>query len=1123
MKQSILALLAAWLAAYRMEPFYTAMLGVSAGLVAAAAMARGMAARIQARSHLDGRPVLVLAAAIVAGVCMLWAATDAVLAWRGQAIVSERLLRLLMPAELSAGQGMTVLRTLLGLPPEGALRLPPAISMPLGLVAATAANLAIAAMLGSALAELVALQSRPDDVLRRERQRAARAQQEAQQKAEQEAQQEAGAGPAAEPDGADASTAPAAQEAADASADAAGVGPLPDDGLGRLYKLLGHWNDLLYVEPRFLRWYQPLTQSLRGLVLVGVLPCALGYMPVPAWVGAAILAVALRIPARSRPPERDTPAEAPADESPEVALAPAPAFVDDPEIAPWLAPVAAAPGRKAAARRVPGRESQPERGAASPANPVLGEILGVLGVSALYAHQARAARAFAGRRSVLLCTPPGSGRALVTDALVLQTVLIDAERVLYLAPDAARARSARARFDARAEASHWKWNVPVAALSEPSEAAAAPGDGQPALVFADPLAVHRELCRHQDRWHPFLSGLGVVVLVDLHEHDGARAAHLAHLLRRLYGAVHRARAATAGDRLLVEGASSGLDIRVLATAEPGIAGVTGFAQRITGCAFERIGPEHDAAPRPAQSTHVVLSGGADGPGRGALGAIQLRDAARARGLRAELEGYDTVLSAAERDPGGPLARAEVEVIVARLSAERGDSLSGQLGRLCHLGAPGVHAAAVPAAVLWQPDPDPLAGRMARALLDPAGEAAPGVGLPAGPRLVVCPESTRIERDHLLCTLAEGEISMEALEQAFSLDRLHAQLAALRAQGRLMTREQRLLDPGQGNVRTLRSVRLAWDDDVHDRMDLSVCSEPWHLVERTTGEVVCSIEGGRGLTAAYPRRVMIAGGRRVIVLEQHVQEQGARRRVLCEPCEDAVVSVPVRCFDIALVERRGMHTAPGAGPHGPGTQSAPGTAPEAAGPRAPGSAERRGSNLRSIGGEVFSLQHRDADIHERVLGVRRYDLGGRALDSTAYDEAVQSRFHGRVAVLGFPAHAITPETLHGLVHAFRICLPALVRHGEDDLDVVALPDDNAIAFVDLHPGGAGFADALTLEVVGRLLRAAHSLVRDCPAACASACPECLHIWSCRAPAEQYQRVDRAGAAALLRALLERRPD
>src|SRR5690606_37668161 len=97
----------------------------------------------------------------------------------GRAIVSERLLRLLVPADLPAEQGMGILRTILGLPLEGDLRLPPAISMPLGLMVATASILAIAAMLGSALAELVALQSRPADVLVRERRRAARVREDA--------------------------------------------------------------------------------------------------------------------------------------------------------------------------------------------------------------------------------------------------------------------------------------------------------------------------------------------------------------------------------------------------------------------------------------------------------------------------------------------------------------------------------------------------------------------------------------------------------------------------------------------------------------------------------------------------------------------------------------------------------------------------------------------------------------------------------------------------------------------------------------------------------------------------------------------------------------------------------
>lgn len=1188
MSVAILAMLVAWVKAYQAEPLYTALIGVGAGLGMQVVAAKALAGRIEARGRLAGRPVLVLSAMTVLAVCLLWAGIDAILAWQGAPLLGERLLVAILPAELftalpalstdlpaglstdlaaqlpadlaaalpaglpadlaagltngaTVGQDpMALARALLGLSGDGAgLHLPPAVTIPLGLLAAGALHLGIGSFLGGILAELVALQTRPDDVIMRERVEKERARAQARVAAEAAAQARAASAdgrPAGDAEGESAGApggshvpAPANSPAPADTSDAVDpildeevasieAGPLPDDRLGRLYKILGHWNDPVHVERRFLRWYEPQTRSLHALVLAGAVPCGLGYLPVPVWVGAMILAGALRLPARSRPAPRPRVEAAEhagaADHAPVEAAGPGRPFVEDPAIAPHLVPVTMRANRAPA----PGRTSQREQRAGQSdqgRGRLWNDVLGALGVSALYEHQTRAARAFTARRSVLLCTPPDSGRALVTDALVLQAVLADAESVLYLAPDAERARAARARFDARAEATHWKWNIAAADLTH-AAGAADPARSQPTLIFADPEAVHRELCARQERWQTFLAGLGALVLPDLHEHGGVRAAHLAHVLQRLYRAMHRARAATGGRRMLAA-TEARAAARVLVTADPGFADLLRFAQRIVGGALERIGPEHDTAPRPRQTVHVVAREYA----AGAAGALLLRDAARAHGLRVALHGYDDVLAAAELDAHGDIADAEV--IVARLSPARAAALP-VLTR--HLGGhagqpPGAH----PVAVLWQPDPDPVSGQMAIQMALPAtgapasatdaaaGEREAQLDGPGAPALVSWPRAPEVERAHLLCTLAEGEVLEEELEQRFSRDVLDATQAALDEQGGLVARTHRLLDPHPGIVRTARGLRLAARDGAHDRMQrLTVCGAPQHLVERATGAVVAVLEAARAPAAAYPRRVMIVGGRRLVVLDAEAQDQ--RERILCEPTDERVMTVPIRVLDVVAVERRAMERRSAARRH---TQAHDGSA--ASSPR---DSERRRGGMHDLGGAPFSLQHRDADIDETVLGVRRFDLRGRAVDSSVYDEPVRCRFRGRVAVLGFPARALAPEVLHALVHGFRTCLPALVCHGDDDLEVVAMPAHGdeavAVAFVDMHPGGAGFAEAVDIEVIGELVRRALALMRDCPAGCTTGCPACLHTWTCRAPAEQYQRVDKTGAESLLAALL-----
>src|SRR5690606_29759916 len=117
-------------------------------------------------------------------------------------------------------------------------------------------------------------------------------------------------------------------------------------------------------------------------------------------------------------------------------------------------------------------------------------------------------------------------------------------------------------------------------------------------------------------------------------------------------------------------------------------------------------------------------------------------------------------------------------------------------------------------------------------------------------------------------------------------------------------------------------------------------------------------------------------------------------------------------------------------------------------------DRRRGGLCRLGGAPFRLQHRDARIDEEIHGLRRIDPGGHEADSTLYEAPIRCAFEGRVAVLGLAELEPTYAALHGLVHGFRTALPALVRCDEEDLEVDALPDSDAIGFVDLHPGGAG---------------------------------------------------------------------
>jgi ATP-dependent helicase YprA (DUF1998 family) len=123
------------------------------------------------------------------------------------------------------------------------------------------------------------------------------------------------------------------------------------------------------------------------------------------------------------------------------------------------------------------------------------------------------------------------------------------------------------------------------------------------------------------------------------------------------------------------------------------------------------------------------------------------------------------------------------------------------------------------------------------------------------------------------------------------------------------------------------------------------------------------------------------------------------------------------------------------------------------------------------------------------------------DAALYPEVIDGVHEGRAAVLAFPLQAgwsVPPSALHALVHLFRAALPAVLTAGPDDLDVLDLTygGDPAIAFVDLHPGGGGYAEAVSLDAVRSLATLALAIVRGCACRKVTGCPNCVLIPECK---------------------------
>jgi hypothetical protein len=992
----------------------------------------------------DGRmssgPIFVVAGLIILGLCSLWTAFDAIMWATDGPYLSERIFGFLMPDSIETDNNLRAVLNLGTSDGDGEVPsrvlLPPAVSMSLGLIIATFLYMVITFIMGSTLAELAALEMKPADIVRRERKAKLKAIRKA---------IKAGLPP---------------------PVDAVSTAPLPNDRFGQIYKGLGHWTNPEFVETRFIRWQKVVIQTLYFLMFVSILAALGRYLPIAMWVGTAIATTALTRNLKTpKQPKEDEEEEEEEEEKKDGTSPPPASFIDHSDIFTHLSDAPEAPAVMSARAAPPTVEVAAQH--------LLDDVCGSLGIDTLHNHQAMAVAHYEERHSILLTTPPMTGRAALGDALVLYTVLAEAERVLYLTADADVAGRVEAQFIERAEATHWKWNVLAVNLADRA-GKIDPTQSQPTLVFADPEAVHKQLCAQADRWQTFLAGLGLIVIPDIHQYTGVRAAHLAHLFRRLMRQVHHARSTAAG-RGLEPLASDHDHVRFFATCDPGIGDAGRYAERIAGRPFSVVGADADDAPRPEQAGRIVSPkwGHANAEPHPAL---RLRDLAREHGSVVELEGYGDVLS--DDETASTRTLREAEVVISRMSAARYAALPLITA---HAGS---FEARQAVAVLW--------------LLATERPGLDHAHLRRGCSLVAWPKTRAVERAHLRCTLGEAEVTLDELSRLFSRDLLADELRHLRKAGHLVERERRVLDVEDGLVTTLRTATLATSEDVHANMSLTACARPWQLVERSTGDIVCDLDGPRAGSAAYPRRVLVRRGRRFSVLAPENQDQTEQRRILCEVSEEPLITAPIRHYTIAVIDRREKFR----------------------GRERPGERRKRRS-MRNIGGQPFSFQYRDVSIDEEAVGVRRFGLNGAPRDETLYDEPRHYRYTTRAALIGLPEDTfgqVTGAALHALVNLFSAAVPMFVRHAEEDLEVTAgrieVGDDKelpTIAFLDLHPEGAGFAEAITLDVVRHVVHWSLALTRRGRESCARS------IMSHAVP-ELYGNADRAEAERILLALV-----
>ncbi|WP_295580367.1 DEAD/DEAH box helicase [uncultured Lamprocystis sp.] len=168
--------------------------------------------------------------------------------------------------------------------------------------------------------------------------------------------------------------------------------------------------------------------------------------------------------------------------------------------------------------------------------PGLAAALIARGVPRLYAHQREAFDLARAGRHLVVATPTASGKTLCYNLPVLDAVLRDGRKALYLFPTKALAQDQVAELTDLGRALTAAGGTGIRAYTFDGDT---PGDARKAvrtggdLVLSNPDMLHQAILPHHTKWAQFFEGLAFVVVDELHSYRGVFGSHVANVFRRL--------------------------------------------------------------------------------------------------------------------------------------------------------------------------------------------------------------------------------------------------------------------------------------------------------------------------------------------------------------------------------------------------------------------------------------------------------------------------------------------------------------------------------------------------------------------------------------------------------------
>ncbi len=706
----------------------------------------------------------------------------------------------------------------------------------------------------------------------------------------------------------------------------------------------------------------------------------------------------------------------------------------------------------------------------------LARALKSLGVGRLYSHQAEAVAAVRSGQDVLVATPTASGKSLIYNLPVFESILEDDEtRALYLFPLKALAQDQLRMIQELSFGS-----------ARPVRAAVYDGDTPPAarnklraepphILLTNPDMLHHGLLAHHEAWSGFWEKLRYVVIDEVHTYRGIFGSHVAQILRRLTRICRRAgseprlllSSATIHDPRTFVQALTGRQFTVIdkhgapvagrdwCFLNPSLAGSTTAARLLE--AGVRQGFQTIVFTRSRRLTELitmwVMRSAPDLADRIASYRAGFLPEER-RGIEARLASgrLAGVISTSALEMGIDIGHLDVCVLVGYPGTIINTwQRAGRVGRSGRESAVVLIAGADALDQYFMKNPADFFGR--------SYEAA-----------VLDPDNAHVVAEHLVCAAAESPL--EAGEPEFDLERHQGVVADL-------VRTGQLLREADGRR------WFAGPKAPHRKVNIRGMGDTFVISLHDSRRLIGHIDGGRALKECHPGAIYL-----------HQAEQYEVTRLDLKARRVTVRPVNVGYFTRVLTDKQ--------------TEIL--------------------SELKRRPVHNFLVHLGRLKVTETVVGYEKRRISGQELLGTFDLDLPPQTFEtiGLWIDISDALRRLVAErgghfmgSIHALEHGAIAMFPLFALCDRHDVGGIAYPahpqTGRAAVFIyDGHAGGVGLSER-GFEIIEDLLHKTLGLIRDC--GCLDGCPSCIHSPKC---GSGNKPLDKAGAVALLEGLLGKTP-